>query len=268
MPLIHVNGVDLYYELHGAAEGDVVVLNNGIIANTNSWVNQLPALTPYFRVLLYDMRGQGQSQKWQPGDPDYTWDHHADDLAALLDALEIDTAHIGGISYGGELALVFALRHPERVKRLIVADSVSHVEPHLRAIIDNWKETAQTGDHAAFYRATWFWNFSEVFFSAQYDLLSSRIDAATALDLPSVIQLCDCFNALNITKDLPRITQPACIIVGEKDILKQIHYAQTIAGALRQAELHILPGAGHASFWEKPAEFNSILLGFLQKPIS
>ena len=105
MPTIQVNGVQLYYELHGSGE-DVLVLNNGIIASTATWAFQLPALTPHYRVLLYDMRGQGQSQKWQPGDPDYTWEQHADDLAALLDALGIERAHIGGISYGGELTLV------------------------------------------------------------------------------------------------------------------------------------------------------------------
>ena len=265
---LEVNNVELYYEMHGsetAATDQVLVLNNGVIANTKSWAYQLPALTSHYRVLLYDMRGQGQSQKWAPGDADYTWETHADDLAALLDALDIPAAHIGGISYGGELSLVFALRYPERCHGLIVADAVSHVEPQLRAIVESWILAAQTGDHEAFYRTTWFWNFSEAFFAQQYDLLLSRIDAAQALDLPSVIQLCRCFNTLNVTDRLDEIHKPTCVIVGEKDILKPIHYSQTIAQAIPNAELHILPGAGHASFWERAAGFNSIMLGFLLK---
>jgi 3-oxoadipate enol-lactonase len=265
MPKITVNEVELYYELHGSGD-EVVVLNNGVIASTATWVYQLPALTPHFRVLLYDMRGQGQSQKWAKGEADYTWETHADDLATLLDALEIPAAHIGGISYGGELTLVFALRYPERCQRLIVADAVSHVEPLLRAIIESWILAAQTGDHETFYRSTWFWNFSEAFFARQHDLLLSRIEAARALDLPSVIQLCRCFNTLDITGRLGEIQQPTCVIVGEKDILKPVHYSQTIAQAIPHAELHVLPGAGHASFWERAAGFNSIVLGFLQKP--
>jgi pimeloyl-ACP methyl ester carboxylesterase len=264
MPTIIANGVDLYYEVHGDGQ-HTVVLNNGIIANTRSWVNQLPALTPHFRVLLYDMRGQGQSQKWVEGDPDYTWEAHADDLAALLDVLGIGAAHIAGISYGGELALVFALRHPQRCGRLFVADSVSHVDRHLQAVIEGWILAAQTGDHEMFYRSTWFWNFSEAFFASAYDLLLSRIEAAKALHLPSVIQLCRCFLRLSITERLGQIAQPACVVVGEHDILKPPHYARTIAAAIPGAELHILPGAGHATFWEKPAELNSILLGFLLK---
>lgn len=264
MPTLSANGVTLYYELHGTGP-DVLVLNNGVIASARSWVYQLPALTEHFRVLLYDMRGQGQSQKWAPGDPDYTWATHADDLAALMDALDIDSAHIGGISYGGELTLQFALRHPTRCQRLIVADAVSHVEPHLKAIIEAWILAAQTGDHALFYRSTWFWNFSPSFFEQQYDFLLSRIDAAQALDLPSVIQLCACFNALDITAELGAITHPTCVIVGEQDILKPPHYAEIIASAIPEAELHLIPGAGHATFWETPATFNSIALGFLLK---
>ena len=264
MPKIKINDVELYYELHG--DGDqVIVLNNGVIASTTTWAYQLPALTPRYRVLLYDMRGQGQSQKWTKGDPDYTWATHADDLAALLDALDIPTAHVGGISYGGELTLVFALRYPERCRSLFVANAVSHVEPLLRAAIEHWIQVAQTGDHETFYRATWFWNFSERFFAENYDSLLSRIEAAKGLHLPSVVQLCRCFNTLDITDRLGEIQHPTCVVGSEKDILKPVHYAETITRSIPKAELHILPGAGHASFWESVAAFNTILLGFLSK---
>lgn len=263
MPEIKVNGVTLYYELHGSGR-DVVVLNNGIIASTATWANQLEALTPHFRVLLYDMRGQGKSQKWHKDDPAYTWDIHADDLAALLDALGIEQAHIGGISYGGELTMVFALHHPDRCKKLIVADSVSHVEPQLEAICDSWARVAATGDHELFYRVTWYWNFGEPFFKKHYDLLLSRIEAAKALDLPSVQRLCECFLSLDITEQLHLITHSTCVMVGANDILKPVHYSETIAANLPNSELYVLPNAAHASFWENAEEFNRVMLNFLQ----
>ncbi len=264
MPQITVNGVELYYELHGAGD-EILVLNNGVIASTATWAYQLPALTPHMRVLLYDMRGQGLSQKWQGGDSTYTWETHADDLAALLDALGIESAHIGGISYGGELTLVFALRHPVRCQRLIVADAVSHVEPLLHAIVDSWAQIAALGDHELFYKSTWYWNFSAAFFAEKYDFLLSRVEAARALDLPSVEQLCRCFLTLNITAQLGQIQVPTCVIVGENDALKPVHYAQTIADAIPNTELHILPGAGHASFWESAPAFNESVLAFLRQ---
>jgi 3-oxoadipate enol-lactonase len=263
MPEITVNGVTLYYEMHGSGD-ETIVFNNGIIASTATWLYQLPALTPHYRVLLYDMRGQGKSQKWRAGDPDYTWETHADDLAALLDALDIRTAHIGGISYGGELTMVFALRYPERCQKLIIADAVSHVESHLYAIAESWALIAAVGDHELFYRSTWYWNFSEQFFGEKYDFLLSRIDAAKALDLPSVIQLCKCFLTMDVTARLGDIQPPACVIVGEKDILKPPHYSQRIAEGIPDARLHILPGAGHVSFWEAAEAFNRVVLEFLQ----
>lgn len=265
MPRITAHGVELYYELHGSGP-ETVVLNNGIMASTATWAYQLPALAPSFRVLLYDMRGQGQSQKWAEGDPDYTWEMHADDLAALLDALAIGPAHIGGISYGGELTQVFALRYPDRCKKLVIADAVSEVGPQLRAIADSWGRIAALGDHELFYRATWYWNFSEAFFSEKYDFLLSRIDAAKALHLPSMVQLCRCFLTMNTTARLGAIRQPACVMVGEKDILKPPHYSEAIARGLPNARLHVLPGAGHASFWEAAVDFNRVLVEFLQQP--
>jgi 3-oxoadipate enol-lactonase len=263
MPHTTVNGVELYYEVHGDGD-EMLVLNNGVIANTASWAFQLPALQSHYRVLLYDMRGQGQSQKWVEGDPPYTWQTHADDLAALLDDLGIEIAHIGGISYGGELTLVFALQYPERCRKLIIADAVCHVEPQLQAIVDSWARVAALGDHELFYRATWYWNFSETFFAEKFDFLLSRIEAAQALHLPSVVQLCHCFLSLNVTARLHEIPHPTCVMVGEADILKPVHYAQTIADTLPNASLHVLPGAGHASFWEGAELFNQIVLKFLQ----
>ena len=125
MPKIDVNGVELYYELHGAEDAPLLVLNNGIIMNAaGSWVYQTKALSAHYRVLLYDCRGQGQSDH---PDESYTMEMHADDLAALLAALGYEQAHIAGISYGGEVGQAFALKYPDRCASLILADTVSEV---------------------------------------------------------------------------------------------------------------------------------------------
>ena len=110
MPKIQANGVELYYELHGAEDAPLLVLNNGILMNAaGSWVFQTQALAKHYRVLQYDCRGQGQSE--HPGEA-YTMELHADDLAALLTALGYEGAHIAGISYGGEVGQTFVLKYP------------------------------------------------------------------------------------------------------------------------------------------------------------
>src|SRR5512146_884136 len=110
MPKIHVNGIDLYYELYGPPDGDVLVLSNGILMSTTSWGLQKADLSRHNRLLLYDCRGMWNSD--HPRGP-YTMELHADDLAALLDALEIPQAHIVGISYGAEVSMTFALKYPQ-----------------------------------------------------------------------------------------------------------------------------------------------------------
>ncbi|MGD8406639.1 MAG: alpha/beta hydrolase, partial [Anaerolineales bacterium] len=117
MPKIQANNVELYYELHGAEDAPLLVLNNGILMNAaGSWIFQTEALSKRYRLLQYDCRGQGQSEH---PDEAYTMEMHADDLAALLTALGYEGAHIAGISYGGEVGQAFALKYPEHCLSLI-----------------------------------------------------------------------------------------------------------------------------------------------------
>jgi pimeloyl-ACP methyl ester carboxylesterase len=152
MPTIQANGIQLYYEQHGwDTPGDVLALSNGILMSTASWAYQTPALSRHYRLLLYDCRGMWQSE--HPPGP-YSMAQHADDLAALLDGLSIERAHIGGISYGAEISLVFALRYPERTRSLVLSSAVSQVDPLLRAMMDGWIAAARARDPELLFQVT------------------------------------------------------------------------------------------------------------------
>lgn len=262
MPKAHVNGIDLYYELHGPDGAPVLVLSNGILMTTASWMHQTPVLSRRYRLLLYDCRGQGQS-----GHPDgpYTMGLHAEDLAALLDALGIGAAHIAGISYGAELSLVFACRYPERTRSLIVASAVSEVHPLLRGIVQGWARAAALRDGDLLFDVSHTDNFSERWIAANAAVLEAARARYRQLDFRAVEELCRAFLALDITGQLERITAPTLVMVGELDTLKPRQYAEIIAGRVRGAEYVVLPGAGHALCWERPNEFNTLVLGFLAK---
>lgn len=263
MPTIQANGLNIYYELHGPADAPVLVLNNGIIMNAAaSWAFQTKALARHYRVLQYDCRGQGQSD--HPDGP-YTMELHAADLAALLDALVIPTAHIAGASYGGEVAQSFALAYPGRVRSLLLMDTVSEIGPELRATAESWRDAARRGDAGGFYNALLPWNFSPEFIRAHPALLADARRRYESLDYPAIVRLCDCFLTVDFTTRLGEITAPTCIITGELDLLKGPSYARILKRGIPHAELHILPGAGHATPWERPEEFNSVVLGFLAK---
>ena len=183
MPRIRVNGVELHYEWHGPEDAPVVVLSNGVLANTAGWFNQTPVLSKGFRVLLYDCRGQGRSE--HPAGP-YSMEMHADDLAELLTALEVEKAHIGGISYGGEISLLFAAKYPDRTKSVIAMSAVSEVLPLLRAQIELWTAAAQAHDPLLFFRATVTHNFSAAFIASNQAFLESSISRFAALDIDAV----------------------------------------------------------------------------------
>jgi 3-oxoadipate enol-lactonase len=262
MPKIKANGIELYYELHGSEGAPVLVLSNGILMSTASWVYQVPAFSKQYRVLLYDCRGQWQSE--HPKEP-YSMELHADDLAALLDALGIAKAHLAGISYGAELSLTFALKYPDRARSLILSSTVSHVEPMLRNIIEMWIQAAKRKDAEMFYRVTYPFNFAESWIVVNPQLLEQARARYAALDFDAVVNLCEAFLKLNITADLQCIRTPTLLMVGEQDSLKPRHYADIIAHTMLHAEYVIVPGSGHALCWEKWQVFNSLVLGFLAK---
>jgi 3-oxoadipate enol-lactonase len=262
MPKISVNDIQIYYELHGPPDAEVVALSNGVLMSTASWALQTAVLSQRYRLLLYDCRGMWQSE--HPPGP-YSMEMHADDLAGLLDALGIEAAHIGGTSYGAEISMIFALRYPERTKSLIVTSAASHVEPLLKSFIDNWYAAAVAQDPKQLFQAVYPITFSDAWIAENQVALNQAQERYKLLDFEAFSVLLLSFSQLNITENLHRITAPTLVVVGEEDILKPRHYSEIITEKIPNAEFAVIPGAGHAALWEKADVFNSLLLGFLAK---
>jgi pimeloyl-ACP methyl ester carboxylesterase len=192
-------------------------------------------------------------------------EEHADDLATLMDALDIEEAHIGGISYGGEVAQAFALQYPQKTKSLILMDTVSEVGPELDLVIQSWIDALKTGNALFFFNATVPWNFSPEFIANNQPLLEDAKGRYALLDFPAVIRLCEAFLKVYFTDRLGEIKCPTCIMVGELDLIKGPRYAEILKRGIPHAEYHLIQGAGHASCWERPQEFNQIVLDFMER---
>ncbi len=263
MPTIQANGIQLYYEQHGWDNpGDVLVLSNGILMSTASWAYQTPVLSRHCRLLLYDCRGMWQSE--HPPGP-YSMEQHADDLAGLFDGLGVERAHIGGISYGAEVSMVFALRYPERTRSLILSSAVSQVDPLLRGMMAGWISAVRAKDPDMLFEVTLPVNFSERWITANPAALQAARQRYRNLDMGAFLELLLSFSQLDITAGLRRISAPALVIVGEEDILKPRRYAEIITSQIPGSEFAIIPHAGHAVLWEQANVFNSLILGFLAK---
>ena len=262
MPHIRVNNVNLYYEFSGPETGELLILNNGVFMNTTSWLFQTPELAKHYRVLAYDMRGQGQSEH---PEGEYSLELHAEDLVALMDALGLKKAHMVGTSYGGELNLVLGIRYPERCHTLTIIASVSHSDALAAAMIERWRRAALLGDGPLFFRLIYADVYSENFLTGRPELIPMAEQRYAQLDLPAAVRLIESFQRFNVTADLAKITVPTCVVSAELDLLKPRRYGEIIHRAIAGSEFHLIPNSGHVAVLEKAAEVNTIILGFLAK---
>lgn len=261
MPKTRAHGIELYYELYGKSE-EIVLFANGVLADTRSWAGQLQAFAKEYSVLLFDFRGQGQSDK--PNEP-YAMQSHAADAVELLEALGIERVHWVGVSYGGEIGMIVATCFPERVASLTVAASVSHVEPPLRQRIENWIAAAKTADPERFFAETVTDIFSEHFQAQNPKFLQIVREGYKRLDYRAVVRLLEAFQQLNITPQLHKITAPTLVLCGAEDHLKPIRYSKIIHREIAHSEFALIPHCGHALTLERPEEFNALVLSFLEK---
>jgi 3-oxoadipate enol-lactonase len=245
---------DVFYETAG--QGEPIVLLNGVMMTTWSWVYQRNRLKSTHLVVMHDFRGQLRSPYTGP----IALEDHVDDLIALLDRLGIGRAHIVGTSYGGEVGMLFALAHPERVRTLSLIACASHVEPPLREIVTRWRDTPldELYDVAAPY------NFSPEFLTpVLLEAGNARLRESPPEFFTGFRALCDAFLRLDVTGRLHEIAAPTLVLCGSLDLLKPPHYSEIIASRIPDARLEIIDGAGHAVFLEKYEIVNRLLLDFV-----
>jgi len=260
MPYAQVNGVKLYYELHG--KGETVVFLNGILANTLSWMYQLPFFSKQFQVLLLDFRGQGKSEKPHAS---YPMDIHADDLKALLDYLKVKKVNLVGISFGAEVALIFATKYPKMLKSLVVACAVSHVDSAVKAKAERWLIAARLRSGKYLFELVYPDVFSDDFILKKWDFISSTAPFYdTSVDIDAFSELLKSFMQLNITPNLSKIKTPTLVIAAEKDKIKPLQYSKIIHSKIAGSKLVKIKGAGHTVIWEKPEEFNNLVFDFIK----
>lgn len=260
MTAAFLNGVELHYEERGV--GAPLALLNGILMSVGSWGPLLPALSARCRCLLHDFRGQLRSEK---PSGEILLDEHVEDLLALLDHLAIDRCHVVGTSYGGEVGMLFAARHPERVLSLTVIASVAHVGDRLLEQTDAWAGAALE-DPARLYRTMLPDTFSPAFLERSPGLaetgeaLLGRFPKEFFTAFAGLVRA---FQRLDARAELPRISCPTLVLSAADDTLKPPSYGREIAALVPGARFALVPGAGHAVVVEKPEEVASRVLEFL-----
>jgi 3-oxoadipate enol-lactonase len=259
LPFVDVNGVKVYCEVHG--KGQTILFLNGVLANTSSWFGQIPYFSKNYQTVLMDFRGQGKSDKPSTR---YPMEMHADDVKAVMDHLKIAKAHVVGISFGAEVGLIFATRYPQRLKTLVSACAVSHVDNAVRAMAERWLTAARLRSGRYLFEAVYPDAFSTEFIEKRWDFVSSTAPLYdTAVDIDGFIELMKGFMKLDVTPDLHKIKIPTLVIAAENDKIKSLRYSETIHNKIVGSRLLVIKDAGHTVIWEKPEEFNRAVFHFI-----
>lgn len=234
-----LNGIDLYYQVEG--DGPPLILLHGGLGNSEYWGNQIPAFAEQYKVIAIDSRGHGRSTfDEQP----INYALMTSDVLALMDQLGIDKADLVGWSDGGIIGLEMAIHHPERLNK-VVAYGANYDPSGVRADIgENETFNAYIALAAEDYQKT-------APDPAKWDAFLANIGNMWATE-PNYAP-----------EQLQAITTPILILDGEEEEAIDIDHAREMAALIPSAELHLIPGTGHFAMWEKPEEFNQIVLDFL-----
>jgi 3-oxoadipate enol-lactonase len=257
---LKANGIDINYEIEG--DGPVVTFSHSLACNLGMWDEQVRALKGRYRVLRFDTRGHGQTSAPSGA---YTLEQLSDDLKGLLDGLGIPATHLVGLSMGGMIGQVFALRHPAMVQSLVLCDTTSR---YPAAAAPVWEERIKTvgakGMESMVAPTLERW-FTAPFRARRRDLMDRVGAMIGSTPAPGYIGCCQAIPKINVTERLREVRCPALVIVGEEDPGTPVDMARDIHAALPAAELAILSRASHLSNLEQPEEFNRVLGGFLDK---
>jgi 3-oxoadipate enol-lactonase len=271
--LIEVNGVNLWHRITG--EGDPVVQIHGAGFGHFNFDPATPELSKRFRVIDFDMRGYGASDR---PIQDYDMEVWADDVAGLLDVLGIDRAHVHGTSMGGMIAIVFAGKYPERTRSVVINCAAAKLGPSGRLIFKNWIDIARLdpdGPGSRLLAELITWQALSRRFLAEDDAValadriqeilrdSNRIEVFTA----ACQAMCD----MDIRDWLPKVTSPALVLGGDEDVMTPWDQGpdaagqQAIADGIPGSEVHVIRGANHSTIFDSSDEHNRVVGEFFAR---
>ena len=262
MPTARTGDITTYYEESGS--GDPLVLICGLSADLQVWRFLAPELAKRYRVICYDNRGAGRTDA--PDEP-YSITGMADDLAALMDQLQIDSAHIAGWSMGGVIAQAFALARPNRVRKLILISTLAQPTGLFRARIRTWMNIRCSDmPFEQVLRYVSIGLYSPAFYDdeARYEkVIQFMLANPYAQKRHGFIRQADALLAYEPGDAAKNIKTDTLALVGAYDPGTPPYLSERIARLLPNASLKIL-GGGHAGFVEFPNEYGAAIAEFLR----
>jgi 3-oxoadipate enol-lactonase len=241
-------------------DGPWVVLIHALGANHTLWDATARHLAPRYRVLRYDLRGHGGTDA--PFGP-YTMQRLADDLAGLMDALEIAQANVCGISVGGMVAQMMGVRYPERLLSLTLCDTSSHTPMEAHPMWHNRIGQVEAHGMAELADATLARWLTEPYRRASPDEVARIRAMLLGTPVHGYVGVAQAIMAFDLAEALSRIHCPTLVVVGEQDEGSPVSASRAIALAVHGARLEVLPHAAHLAPIEQADRFYAVFDTFL-----
>ncbi len=258
MPLANVNGININYEIAG--RGEPLILIGGYNADISIWKRQTSALKPYFKLIVFDNRGAGKSDKPQGS---YSILDMAEDTLKLMDYLNIQHTSILGVSMGGMIAQELAIRYPERVSKLILASSHAGTDNKLNGgtadIVKAWDQPVRTCTKRVL-GACCNKAFNRLVLAPILQFKVGRLREAEVAGLLGQMEACRNHNTFD---RLSQIKAPTLVITGTRDRVVKPTSSDLLAQKIPGARLVRFEGGSHLVNWEMSKRFNEEIYRFL-----
>ncbi len=264
MERARVNGIEMAYELRG--EGVPILMIHGAQGDQSMFAGMAATFSKNYRVLTFDQRGSGLSEK---PDMPYSIAMLADDTAALMDHLKIATAHIIGVSMGGMIAQEFALRHPQKVRSLVLGCTTPGGPKSIRlggaALTSAYSTAPMTPEERG--KALAEAAFTKGYIAKHPEIVTSMIEARRNRPIDSAAFPHRMKAAMeHDTYDrLGEIRCPTLVITGKDDALISWENSRLLSQHIKGAEEVILEPAGHCFWLEQPEQSNAAIAGFISR---
>ena len=265
MPKVKVNGITMNYDQQGT--GEPLILIPYLTADYACYAFQVAEYAKHYTCISVDLRGTGETDKPEGA---YSTEVLADDIAAFMQALGLQKAHISGLSLGAAIGMWLAAKHPAKVKSLGLHSGWPKTDPFIKTVVESWQVTAKAlaSVPELVILAIFPWCFTPELYAAKPEYIQSLAGFVRSRPAQSVAAFLEQSNAVmahDAEAQLGKITAPTQITFGRHDQVTSSRFADGMKKNIRNSELVVFEGCAHAPIYENVAEFNEKTVQFLKR---
>lgn len=265
MPKVRANNLTMNYDQQGT--GDPLILIPYLAADYACYAFQVAEYAKHFTCFSLDPRGAGETDK--PGGV-YSTELLADDVAAFMEAMGIQRAHVAGLSFGAAIGMWLAAKYPARVTSLSLHSAWPKTDAFLSAVVEGWQVMARASGSVAelIVLGIFPWCFTPELYATRPDYIRSLADfvrGRPAQPLEAFERQSNAVIAHDVEAQLHRIRVPTQITFGRHDMVTSTRFADRLRSAIPSSEVVIFEDCAHAPIYERVDEFNQRTLAFLRQ---